>query len=176
MTPSTTIAHPAAGDHDPYYNAYTDLVPDGDVLETLQASLVATRALLDGVPPSRAQHRYAAGKWSLAEVVGHMIDTERVFVHRAFVIARRDPVAPPDMDQDDYSRASNAHGRSLAGLLDELTAVRGATLALFAGFDDEIWSRRGIAAGNPFAMTSFPFIIAGHEIHHRGVIAERYLV
>lgn len=172
---ATSLGRPVAGDHAPYYDLYVDQVPAGDVLETLRASLEETRALLAGRPAAWARHRYAPDKWSVAEVVGHLVDTERTFAHRAFVIARQDPVAPPDMDQDGYARVSNADQRPLDDLVAELAAVRGATLALFASFDDAIWSRHGTAAGRSFAVRSFPFVVAGHEIHHRRVLVERYV-
>ena len=98
-----------------------------------------------------------------------------MFVHRALVIAREDPIALPSFDQDDYATSSNANERALSELSDELMAVRESSVALFRSFTDEMWLRRGTASGVEFTVRTFPFIVVGHELHHRAILIDRYL-
>lgn len=169
------LERPDPLEHESYYGLYIGRVPDGDVLEILEAQVGVTLDLLASVPPELEQHRYAAGKWSVREVVGHVIDVERVFTHRAFTIARGDPEPLAGMDQDVYAAESRAHARPLADLARELAAVRAATLALFRGFSDDVWTRTGVASGFSFTVRTFPYIIAGHELHHRVGLESHYL-
>lgn len=182
----TTLPRPTAGDAAPYYFTYIDKVPEGDgpqkdgsegdVLAILAAGVDETRHLLAGLTPEREHHRYEPGKWSIREVLGHVIDAERVFGYRAFHIARGDASPLPSMDQNDYAARCGAGRRPLAELLDEFDLLRRAHLALFRSLDAEAWERTGTASGYPFRARALPFILAGHEIHHRGILAERYLV
>jgi len=173
MTPS--LPRPSAGDAAPYYFGYIDLVPQADVLDVLARGVAETRRALADVGPERETFRYAPGKWSIRELIGHIVDAERVFGNRAFHIGRGDAAPLPSMEQDDYVRAANADRRPLADLLDELDLARRSHLRLFQGFDAEAWDRVGTAASFPFRTRAFPFILAGHEIHHRRILAERYL-
>lgn len=178
MTTSSSILlpRPAANDAAPYYFTYIDQVPDGDVLGLLATSLDETRRALAGLDAERETYRYAPGKWTLRDVVGHVLDAERVFGYRAFHIARADPAELPSMDQEIYARSARAERRPLAELLDELEAVRRGHLALFRGFDAAAWERTGTASGVVFRVRAIPFILVGHEIHHRRVLAEKYVV
>jgi hypothetical protein len=173
MTPE--LPRPSPGDVAPYYFGYVDLVPAGDVLRTLAGGVIETRRALAGIDPERESFRYAAGKWSIREVVGHVIDAERVFGNRAFHIGRGDAAPLPSMEQDDYVATAGADRRPLADLLDELDLARRSHMRMFEGFDAKAWERVGTAANVPFRTRAFPFILAGHEIHHRRVIVERYL-
>ncbi len=166
---------PAPTETHDYYRRYIDRVPDGDIAETLARQLEGTRALLAGVAEARAGFRYAPAKWSLKEVVGHVIDTERVFAFRTLHFARGDQNPLPSFEQDDWVKTAGADDRTLQSLVDELVAVRGATLALVRTLDDASRKRTGIASGRTFTARSVPWIIAGHELHHRGVLSERYL-
>lgn len=166
---------PATSEHAPYYGRYIEQVADGDVLETLERQMRDTRALLAGVPAARETFRYAPDKWSLREVVGHLIDVERTFTLRALWFARGAGSPLPSLEQDEWAAASNAGGRALSELMDEWAAVRDSGVRMFRGFDAEAWSRAGVASGFPFTVRSIPWIIAGHEVHHRRLIAERYL-
>ncbi len=172
---TTLVERPDAAEHEAYYSTYIDQVPEGDVLEMLSTQIETTLELLESVSPELEEHRYAPAKWSVREVVGHVIDAERVFAHRAFTFARADEAPLLGMDQNDYAGASNAADRPLADLSAELAAVRGATLALFRGLPAEAWTRSGVASGFPFSVRCFPFIIVGHEIHHRKGLVENYL-
>jgi uncharacterized damage-inducible protein DinB len=169
------MKRPDASEYHAYYGLYVGQVPSGDVLATLKEGVRTTVALLSELPPEWAKHRYAEGKWTLAEVLGHVIDTERVFAYRGLCIARGETADLPSMDQDLYAAGSNAGDRPLRSLLDELEAVRRASVALFAGLDPAVATRQGRASGFTFTVRTFPWIIAGHEIHHRKVIEERYL-
>lgn len=169
------LERPDPAEHDPYYGLYIDLVPDGDVLEILATQLTDTVVLLGNVPAEKEVTGYAPGKWSVREVVGHLIDTERTFVYRALAFAREDPSALPSFDQNDYATSSNANVRPLSDLSDELKDVRNSSVALFRSFTDEMWLRRGIASDVSFTVRTFPFIVAGHELHHRAILADRYL-
>lgn len=171
----TTLSRPGAGDADAYYFTYIDQVPEGDVLAVLEAGPAETRRRLAGLSEARELHRYAPGKWTLRDVLGHVVDTERVFGYRAFHMARGDAAPLPGMDQDDYARSAGAERRPVADLLDELDHLRRGHLALFRGFGDDAWERTGTASGCAFRVRALPFVLAGHEIHHRRVLAERYL-
>ena len=169
------IQRPDPSEYFEYYDTYIRRVPDRDVLSVLQENLDATLALLSNVPVELEEYRYAPGKWSLREVIGHVVDAERVFAYRALHFARRDPAALPAMEEGDYARASNAGRRPLRDLADEFEAVRRSSILLFASFDAEMLSLRGTASGYEFSVRSIPYIVAGHEIHHRLVLVDRYL-
>lgn len=167
-------ARPAPSECDVYYHRYTSLVADGDVIATLEREFPRTRALLETVPPARESWAYEPGKWTIREVVGHLADTERVLAGRALWIAR-DPATPlPSMEQNVWASNSNARRRPLRELLDEWASVRAATLTLVRSFDAEALTRVGTASGMRFTVRSFAWIIAGHELHHRKLLQERY--
>jgi hypothetical protein len=176
-SPPLLVEPPAAdaGEFDPYYARYVALVPTGDVLATLEAQLADTVAVLDRFGEARAGHRYAPGKWSVREVVGHVVDTERVFVYRAMCAARGESAALPGFDENAWVAGAAFERRTLNSLLGELTAVRRATLALFRGLDDAALVRRAVANGAPVTARALAWITAGHERHHRALLAERYL-
>jgi hypothetical protein len=169
------IARPAPNEYAPYYGTYIAAVPDGDVLGLLATQVDQTAALLGGVPASRWGHRYAPGKWSVAEVLGHVIDVERVFAYRALRFARGDATPLPGFDENAWAPLSGYDDRPLPDITAELRAVRLATVALFRGFDAEAVGRRGTANQVEFTVRSIPWIIAGHERHHVRVLRERYL-
>ena len=166
---------PQASEHHEYYGKYIKKVPDGDIIRLLEEQVEETLALLEGIPSGQADHRYAPDKWSIKDVVGHVIDTERTFAYRALCFARKDPAQLPSFEQDQYAEFSNAANRTLQDLAEELRVVRKSHVVLFKSFDEASWTRRGIASGFEFSVRALPYIIAGHEIHHRQVLEERYL-
>jgi len=174
MKPMTTT-RPEASEYAEFYGGYVNGVPEGDILELLQTENDKTIELLSGLTSDQAGHRYAPDKWSIREMVGHMIDGERTFGFRALCFARQDPARLPGFEQDDYVKTSNAEQRELSELTAELRLARQSNLALFRSFDDEMWSRRGIASECEFTVRGLVYITAGHEIHHRRVLTERYL-
>ncbi len=166
---------PDRSEYDDFYAGYVGEVADGPILDTLERQGEETRRLLAGVDEARGGYRYAPGKWTLRQVVGHMVDAERVFAARALWFARGDAQPLPGFEQDDWAAASGADRRPLAELAAEAASVRHATLALFAGLDDGELARRGVASGCTFSVRALAWIIAGHERHHLEVLRQRYL-
>jgi DinB family protein len=166
---------PDRGECPDFYFRYIDLAPKDDILIALGVEHERTVELLGSVPPHAETFRYAPGKWTIREAVGHVIDSERVFTNRAFHFARSDPNPLPSMDQDEYNDAAEYRDRPLPELVDELRAVRGATIALFSSFADETWARVGTASGAQFSVRTIPYMTVGHELHHRALLVERYL-
>jgi DinB superfamily len=167
------IARPESSEYAPYYGKYVSLVPDGDILLTLERQLPETAALFarseaDGDFP------YAPGKWSVKEVLGHVMDTERIFSYRALRIARNDKTPLAGFEQDDYVKYGPFGQCSLAGLVAEFTSVRQAALFMFRALDEAAWSRRGNASNHEVTVLALAYIIAGHELHHRRILQEKY--
>lgn len=177
----TTIAEspgatrPAPSEYLPYYERYIGLVPEGDVVATLVNQMIETQALLRALPASVATYRYAPDKWSVNELVGHMIDSERIFTSRALRFARNDPAPMPSFDQDNYVRNATFDSYPLADLASELEAVRHATIFLFRHMDEQAWSRKGVANNAEVSVRALAYICAGHELHHREILSARYL-
>jgi len=172
-TPGTI--RPANDEYLPYYSRYIERVPDGDVLSTLSQQNSETIALLRGLPESIANYRYAPDKWSVNELVGHLIDSERLFTNRALRFARGDATPVPGFEQDDYVRGATFNAYPLSELASELQVVRQSTLYFFRHIDDEAWARRGVANNAEVSVRALAYIIAGHELHHREILHTRYL-
>ncbi len=170
---AATTVRPEPGEHAPYYGKYVSLVPDGDILATLEKQWPDTVALL-ARPEADGELRYAPGKWSVKESLGHVIDAERVFSYRALRIARNDKTPLAGFEQDDYVKYGSFGRRTLAGLVEEFTSVRKATTLLFGSLDEAAWSRRGVASENEVSVRALAFIIAGHELHHRRIFQQKY--
>jgi hypothetical protein len=168
------LTRPAPDEFAPYFGRYIELVPDGDIVETLTRQLGETLALLQEVTPELETFRYAPGKWSIREVVGHLIDVERVFAFRAIAIARSDGVDLPSMEQDEWASRSNAGSRPLDDLAQEWAAVRRSGLHMFDTLPEGAAMRRGRAGGNPITVRSLAWITAGHELWHRQGLARDY--
>ena len=172
--PKVSIARPAPSEHNPYYSRYIELVPDGDLLKTLERQGRQTAKLLRAIGEKKSKYRYAPDKWTIREVVGHMSDTERVFAYRAMTFARADATGLPSFDENAWARASNAGDRTLNDLVTELESVRTSTLALFRGFGPDYFTRTGVASNHPISVRALAYIIAGHEKHHVNILKERY--
>jgi uncharacterized damage-inducible protein DinB len=168
-------SRPGPGEYDQFYAGYLAQVPDGDLLSMLEAEGRETARLLRSVPASRGDFAYAQGKWTLKEVVGHISDAERVFSYRALRIARGDQTPLASFNEQAWTPQSGASSRSLGDLVDELEAVRRATLALLTHLPAEAPLRRGTASGKEITVRALAWIIAGHERHHVRIIRERYL-
>ena len=171
----TRTTRPAPDEFAPYYGRYIDKVPDGDIVATLRDQVEETLAVLRAIPDARAGHRYAPDKWSIREVVGHLSDSERIFTYRALRIARGDETPLPGFDENAFVSRARLDDRSFAGLIDEYAAVRAATVTLFDSLFPEEWTRRGIASDKGISVRALAWIAAGHEIHHLGILKERYL-
>jgi hypothetical protein len=171
---STHLERPKSGEYNPYYDRYISLIPGSDVIGTLTTQLPKTIALLSARSEQDGDLRYAAGKWSVKEVLGHMIDTERVMAYRALRIARNDRTPMEGFEQDDYVRDGPYAGLRLADLVAEFETVRSATLSLFRNLRAVDWARQGVANKNDISVRALAYIIAGHELHHRHILEERY--
>lgn len=169
------IARPNTGDFHKYFSLYIDQVPGEDVLAQIEAGGAEAVALLRGLSEEKAAFRYAPGKWSIKELYGHLIDSERLFAFRCLWFARGDEKAQPGMDENAWAEISNAHERSIEDLAAEYEAVRASTLCLLRSLDDAALGRSGNASGNTMSVQALPWLIAGHEIHHLKVLRERYL-
>lgn len=159
----------------PYYGKYIEQVPDGDILSTLESQMRETLALLRGLPPAVSTYRYAPGKWSVNEIVGHLVDSERIFAARALRFARADATALPGFEQDDYVRNASFDAYPLTELASEMESVRRSSIFLFRHLDEAAWMRRGVANGAEVSVRALAYIIAGHELHHRDILRTRYL-
>lgn len=176
MTSTTAaIAPPEASEFGPYYGRYISLVPGNDVIRALEQQGPEAVAMLSGLAEQQGDCRYAPDKWSLKEVLGHVTDSERVFAYRALRIARNDATPLPGFEQDDYVRSAMFGNRTLAGLLDEFAAVRQASLLLFRSLDPDAWMRRGVANQVEISVRALAYVVAGHELHHRKIIQQKYL-
>jgi len=171
---ATELTRPADNEYAQHYAGYVSLVRDGDFLEQLQRQGRDVAALLGKVSEDRSRFRYAEGKWSIREVAGHLSDSERVFTYRALTFARADATPLPPYDENAWGAASNADDRPMRAHVEEMQAVRAATLALFRGFSDVEWTRWGTASGHKITVRALAYIVLGHETHHLKVLRERY--
>jgi hypothetical protein len=169
-----SIPRPSADESIPYYHGYIAKVPGENLGEQLTEQLQELEQLFENVTERASLARYADGKWSIKEVVGHLGDTERIFSYRLLRIARGDPTPLPGYDENAYVPAGNFDRRPLRALLDELRATRLSTTALMEGLPPESWARRGTANGKPISARALAYIIVGHVNHHMGTLRELY--
>nr|WP_027416699.1 DinB family protein [Aneurinibacillus terranovensis] len=162
--------------YNPYYDRYICLVPEENVRDILTKHLEKTTKLLSDIPEQRANYRYASGKWSLKEVLGHITDNERIMSYRLLRIARGDKTPLAGYNQDDFIRGSSFDSHKLSELIEDYMFVRRSTLTLLRGLSEEAWSRRGFVNNSELSVKALAYIIAGHELHHIKVIKEKYLV
>ena len=166
---------PVAGEFNPYYQKYINLVPDDDVRALLRVQLGDTLALLRPLTEPQASFRYGPDKWSIKQVIGHLIDAERIFVYRAMRFARADQTQLPGFDENAYVPAGEFDQRTLESLLRELEAVRAASAAFFHGLPPDAWTRVGVANNDAMSVRALAYVTAGHELHHREILQSRYL-
>ena len=166
---------PSETEYAPDYQGYVDRVSETEILPVLRAQMDDLDALLGRVTADQETYRYAEGKWSIREIIGHLIDGERVFGYRAFCIARGEKQNLPGFDQNDYMLTSPYNSIELEDLLSELRLIRLGNLAMFRTFDEEAWNRLGTANENQVTVRALAFIMAGHVRHHMNVLRERYL-
>jgi len=171
---TAAVTRPDASEYAPYYGTYVGTVPEGDLLQILEDQHRDTQALLGGLSEAQALHRYAPGKWSVKEVVGHLTDAERVFSYRALRFARGDAKPLQGFDENAWVPPGKFDARPLADLAAEFAVVRRATVALFRSLDAAALERRGVASDNLVSVRALAYIIAGHERHHVGILHERY--
>lgn len=172
---SQNIGRPAENEYLSYFGPYISLVGGDNILKILDDQIGETLTLLRQIPESQADFRYQPDKWSIKELVGHLIDSERIFAYRALRFARNDKTALPGYEQDDYVRNGSFNDCSLAELAAEMESVRRSNLLLFRHLEPEAWTRTGIANDSEASVRAIAYIIAGHELHHREILRTRYL-
>jgi len=158
-----------------YYENYIPIVKQNTIKEALIANEKETLDFFNSIPENLADFAYEKGKWTIKEVLNHLIDTERVFSYRSLRFARKDGQLLPSYDQDPYVANAELEGRSLKDLIHEFETVRKATLSLFGSFSNEALLRIGLTAAGKASVNAIGFTICGHSIHHINVIKERYL-
>ena len=170
------IEKPADEEYPAYAHIYIDLLPnDGLILKHLQENVKATQQFVASIPKDRLLHRYAEGKWTIKEILQHVVDDECIYLYRALRFARNDTTELPGFDQDHYARYSGANVREVGDILHEFRLVRELTVAFFNSLDDAALMRSGVADGNRASVRALAYHIAGHELRHRNIIKERYL-
>ena len=168
-------ARPTPEEASPYYFTYIDLVPEGDVVDTLQTQRADIRDLLKHTSETQASARPAPGEWSIKEVVAHLSDSERLFSFRALWFARGEQTPLPGMEPNPWVAITVSNTRAPSDLLTEFDHVRAASLALFANLDEAAWERQGTASGKIMSVRALAWIVAGHERHHNRSLREVYL-
>lgn len=173
-TKSIVISPPFPDEYAPFYANYVSLAGGGDIVATMEKQLPELTAFFSAREQD-AEFRYASGKWSIKEVVGHVIDTERIFAYRALRISRNDKTPIEGFEQDDYMRFSPFDSCRLADLVEEFGHVRRSNLALFRSLDQEAWMRRGTASNKEVTVRALAYMLVGHAAHHRNVLEQKYL-
>jgi hypothetical protein len=169
------ILPPEASEHLPYYGKYIALVRGEDLIGALEAQIGESLAVFHGISDQKALHRYAPGKWSIKEMLGHLTDAERIFSYRALRFARNDSKPLAGFDQDPYVAAAGSDARLWSEMIAEFEHVRRASILFFRGLSPEAAMRAGVASDTRVTVRALGYIIAGHELHHLGVLRERYL-
>lgn len=169
------IPRPEPGEFNPYYAQYIALVPNGHLLEIMTRQGMEFGALVKSIPEGRASFRYEPAKWSVAQLVSHVNDAERIFTCRALCFSRGEKAPLPSFDEKAYAAAAAADQRHITDIGAEFEAIRRATLALFHGMTESMFTMGGIASGNPITVRALAYIVAGHCFHHAAILKERYL-
>ncbi len=159
----------------PYYKKYIDTLGEVELMDVMTGQLTNFPQFIKSIPEEKFRYAYAEGKWTIAEVFGHITDTERIFQYRALRFSRNDLTPLMGFEQDDYVPESFANEKSNEEAIDDYKAVRSSTLSLFSQFDDEVLKRVGTASGMPMSVAALGFMICGHQRHHRNILRERYL-
>ncbi|MCU1240852.1 MAG: damage-inducible protein DinB [Candidatus Acidoferrum typicum] len=175
MEPKRAVAaRPEPGEYAPFYETYISKVKGNNILAILEAQRLQMAQLFAAHTERDGNFRYATDKWTVKEVLGHVTDSERIFAYRALRIARGDQTPLQGFEQDDYVRGGNFGERTLVDLAEEFVLVRAATIAFFKSLQKDAWPRRGVANKNEVTVRALAFIVAGHELHHRQILEERY--
>ena len=169
------LGRPEPNEAAPYYFTYIDRIPNHDIVAVIAAQMEETLPFLLAISEEQSLHRYAPEKWSIRQVVNHLIDTERVFISRAFWFARGFDSPLPGFDEKVCAGAARADEVSWADHIEDFRVVRMSALTFFRNLPAEAWMRRGVASDNPFTVRALAYIIAGHAAHHTAILRERYL-
>lgn len=168
------MAKPTPGDYPVYFQRYIDQVREDDLMTAFHDQAPKIGNFLSSLNEERSSYAYAEGKWTLRELLQHVIDTERIFNYRALCIARNEKVSLPGFDEDQYAAYSNANSRTWQRLAEELLVVRQGTESLFSSFSQEALSSIGTSNGKPVSVAAIGFITIGHIYHHIQIVNERY--
>lgn len=168
------LNRPEEREYDPYFSRYVSLVPEGNFFDLLGVQTHETKNFFESLSEETGNYRYATGKWSIKEVLGHIIDFERVFAYRAMCIARGEQQSLPAFDQDAYAAVAEYEAVPLSKVVQHFTALRVSTFLLLEQFSETAWARTGISNGKAITVRALGYIIAGHERYHMRVISERY--
>lgn len=169
------LQRPEKNEYPNYYVPYVDLVPEDDLVQLLKENLQKTVSLFNGISEEVGLHRYAPGKWSIKEVLGHITDTERIMSYRLLRVGRGDQTPLAGFNENDYVQAAQTNNLSLKTILEDFKATRNATISLIQNIPAEAWENIGNANGMPITTRAIAYIIAGHQIHHCKIVEERYL-
>lgn len=171
---NTEIQYPVTGEYDPYYDNYISLVEKGDIIEILSSQKDETINFFSKIPDEKGNYRYAPDKWSIKELAGHLIDSERIFCYRILRLSRGDKTPLPGYDHNDYVKNGKFANRSMENLCSDFQAARNSTIELLKNFDDEDWSKTGTVNNKNASARAIAFALAGHVKHHISVIQEKY--
>ncbi|MBM1106973.1 DinB family protein [Aurantibacter crassamenti] len=163
------------GDYHTFYQTYIDTLGDDELIDVHQRQFQNFPKFIESIPDEKLGYAYDRGKWTVAEVLLHVIDTERIFQYRALRFSRGDKTPLPGFEQDDYVPNSLANRRSKESLIEEYKAVRKSTIALFTSLDRPTLEIKGVASNAEMSVAAMGFIISGHQKHHRNILRERYL-
>ena len=167
-------ARPDSTEFKSFYAGYVASVPEGDIVDVIRAEGKELAEALAKIPESKGSHRYAADKWTVKTLIGHMIDAERIFTYRALRIARGDSTPLPGFDENAFAETAGSDTRTVADLAAEMACVREATVRIFASFPDDVWSRRAVVNNGEITVRAIAYVATGHTKHHLAVLRERY--
>ncbi|HEV7767367.1 MAG TPA: DinB family protein [Thermoanaerobaculia bacterium] len=165
---------PTPDDYAQGFAGYVSLVPEDDILGVLEEQSAETQKLLTSLDDAKAAHRYAEGKWSVKEVVGHVIDAERIFAYRALAIGRGETQALPGFDENEYVLNAGFDAWRIGDLAEQYALVRKSSIVMYRNFPEDAWARRGNSNGKPILAAALAWITVGHERHHVKILRERY--
>jgi len=166
---------PNPEEHTPYFSLYIDTVPNIDIIDALKMQADSLPKLLAGVTEEKSQYRYAPEKWSVKELTGHILETERIMAYRALCISRNEKVSLPSFDQDEYVRQTDYSKITMKGLLEEFIVLRKSNILMLKNFTEEMCSRKGLANQKPITVRALAYVIYGHAQHHINILNEKYL-
>lgn len=169
------MSKPSPTSYPGYFQRYIDQVPETELMQAFQQQTAGIEVFLNSISEEKANHAYAPGKWTIKELLQHIIDTERIFNYRALCFARGEKINLPGFEEDEYAANSHANGRTWGSLVQEFVTVRKGTIMLFESFDPAVLNNTGTANNNPTTVDSLGFITVGHFYHHKKILQERYL-
>ncbi|MEJ2614575.1 MAG: DinB family protein [Ignavibacteriaceae bacterium] len=169
------MRRPEKNEYAPFYEGYIKDVIGNDPFRNLENQYQEIQSILQSLTAEEANFAYSEGKWTVKEVLGHLIDTERIMDYRALCIARKEKQSLPGFEQDDYVREANFKDINISNLLEDYRTVRKSTMSLFKNFTENMLNQRGVANGKEITVLALLYIIAGHEQHHLKILKEKYL-